>query len=303
MNLLTRLFGSLSPGKNRREGSKFETYDFSPERFECTMASFSGTGVCQDLFLNRYEERELLDMIEAVGLAGFLRQEGFTKPLIRIDRDPNNIHYLRLYHDRADPDRLLMDLRLSQILYTPGTKSARAIAPGGRFNVLAIEWISLQNPRRKFTAGRPRLPGQDRPGLGAVRFLGPLMEAMARDLLADAVLDVPEHFHAAVMYSKYFTCMDPAREGMIKGVLRDLGSHPLALLSWAFTDGAILDAATGQAVPFEPSEQILPITEKLIDHFASRDYRGRVEEEMNGKKYILEFDRMEERGITAARPR
>ncbi len=303
MSFLSRLFASLSREKKRREGSKFETYDFSPERFECTMASFSGAAVCQDLFLNRYEERELLDMIEAVGLAGFLRQEGFTKPLIRIDRDPNNIHYLKLYHDRADPERLLMDLRLSQIIYTPGTKSARAIAPGGRFNVLAIEWITLRNPRRQFTAGRPRLPGQDRPGLGGVRFLGPLVETIARDLVADAVLDVPEHFHAAVMYSKYFTYLDPAREGMVRGVLRDLGSHPLALLSRAFVEGAILDAATGKAVPFEPSEQILPIAEGLIDHFASRDYRGRVEKEMNGKKYILDVDRMEEKGITAARTR
>ncbi|MBP7738914.1 MAG: hypothetical protein KA369_23290 [Spirochaetes bacterium] len=295
MRLLSRLFRTLSGEKKHQDRSKFETYDFSPERFECTMASISGTGACQDLFLNRYDDRELADIMERTGLMGHLRTTGFTKPLLLIDRDPNNIHYLKVYDAKAGPDRLLVDLRLSQILYTPGTKGARAVAPGGRFNVLAIEWISLQDPRRKFTADRPRLPGQDRPGLGAVRFLGPLVETIGRDLMADAALDVPEHFHAAVMYSRKFTYMDPAREGMMRGVLRDLGSHTLAELSWAFVDGAILDAVTGKPVPFEPSEQILPVTEGLIRHFASRDYRDRVEEEMKKKKYILDYGRMKQR--------
>ena len=118
------------------------------------------------------------------------------------------------------------------------------------------------------------------------------MENFAHDLAASAVLDVPSHFHAAVMYSRRFRFTDPAHEGMMQGVMRDLGKHSLADLSWGFVTGTILDARTGEPVPYGPSEQILPIDKDLARYLASRTYRLAAKRAMNARHYAIDIDTM-----------
>ncbi len=295
INVLSRLAHSLSRAKGSREkpaGSRFEAYDFSSERFECTLSSFSGTEACHDLFLNRYGHGEILELLERIGLMDCLHESGFTRPLLLIDRNPGHIHYLKLFDRREAPERLLIELRLSEMIYTPDERHIKGIIPKQTYKAIAVEWLSLQNPRLEFNRERPRLPGQNYPGLGAVRHMATLLETFAGDLMADAVLDVPEKFHAAVMYSGKFMFMDPAREGMMRAVLRDLGSHPLADLSWGFVTGTIRDMKTKKPVSFGPSEQLLPAADSLARYFTSREYRKRVEDEMSRIHLVLDEERM-----------
>ena len=294
-NFISRLTRSLRRAKTYRylpAGSRFETYDFGEERFECTISSFSGTSACQDLFLNRYDHGEICEIVERIGLMEHLRGKGFPKPLVQVDRSPEQMHYLRIYQGRAAPGSLLVDLRLSQMIYTPEERLVRGIVRERQYKALAVEWLSLQNPRGRFTPEYPRLPGQNHPGLGAVRHISQLLELFARDLSADAVLDVPEQFHAAVMYSRKFSYMDPACEGMMRAVLRDLGSHPLADLSWGFITGTIAESKSGEPLAYRPSEQLLPMAESLGRYFDSREYRGRVRDETEKLRVVFDRDRM-----------
>lgn len=289
---LARFLRRKKPSRDQSAGSRFETYDFGEERFECTMSSFSGTDACQELFLNRYTQEEIFEMARGTGLIDYLRERGFPGPLVQIDRSPENMHYLRIYQGRAAPGSLLVDLRLSQMIYSPEERHVRGIIRERQYKALAVEWLSLQDPRGRFTPERPSLPGQTRPGLGAVRHIARLLERFARDLSADTVLDVPEQFHAAVMYSRTFSFMDPDREGMMRAVLRDLGSRPLADLSWGFVTGAITDRKTGEPVAYRPSEQLLPMAESLGRYFASREYRGRVRDAAEKLRVVFDRDRM-----------
>lgn len=293
--LISRLMRSLRrqhPSGDQPAGSRFETYDFGEERFECTISSFSGTGACHDLYLNRYDHGEISELLQRIGLLDFLRGKGISRPLVQIDRSPEHMHYLKIYQGRATPGRLLIDLRLSQMIYSPEERLVRGIIRERQYKALAVEWLTLQDPRGRFTPEHPRLPGQNRPGLGAVRHIAQLLELFARDLSADTVLDVPEQFHAAVMYSRKFSFMDPAREGMMRAVLRDLGSHPLADLSWGFVTGTIADRKTGEPVAYRPSEQLLPMAESLGRYFASREYRRRVSGVMEKLRVVFDRDRM-----------
>jgi hypothetical protein len=296
MKSLKKLFSAGPRPDISRRGkasrSKFERYEFSSVRFECVLSAMSHSGACEGLFLDTYSTEVIREIMIRIGLIEHLRDIGFTKPVMEIEKSNGGIHILKMYYGRPAPEHLLIEIRLSRIIYMPEELHVRGIIKDRRFNVIAIEWLCFQNPKLTFTSERPRLPGQTFPGLGGVQYITPLMEMFAGDLGVEAILDVPERFHAAVMYSHRFKFMDPEREGMMRAVLRDLGSHPLADLSWGFNTGTICDARTGEPVAYVPAEQILPISENLAQYFTSHEYRKRVDKAMSSKRYALDYDRM-----------
>jgi hypothetical protein len=296
MKLLTDMFHRFSrpggAGRKKTRGSKYERFDFSPGRFECTLSALSNAGACEGLFLNNYTSQHIREIMDRVGLTAHLRDAGFPRLSLETSRDEGEIHRLRVYSGSPSTARLVIEIRLSEIIFSPDERQLRGIIKERRFKVIAVEWLNFQNPRGSFTPERPRLPGQARPGLGAVRYIAPLMETFAGDLGADAILDVPEHFHSAVMYSRSFKYVDPEREGLMRAVLRDLESYPLADLSWGFVTGTILDAVTNRPLAHEPSEQVLPIAESLAHYFSSREYAHRVEKAMKNLSCRFDHDRM-----------
>jgi hypothetical protein len=290
-----RLFTILKRKFRKQTGSKFEQFEFTPERFECGLRSLSHAGTCDDLFLNRYSRGELMALVDRVGLTELCASKGYHDPFITVGKDDSQIHHFKLYDGKETPGRLLMELSLSELVYKPDPALTGGVIDQRRYNALAIEWLMMQSPRDRFTAERPRLPGQEHPGLGGVDCMARLMENLAGDLAASAVLDVPSHFHSAVMYSRRFHFTDPAQEGMMLGVLRDLGAHSLTDLSWAFATGNIYDAHTGGPVPYKPSEQILPVEEDLARYLTSRKYRQALERAMNARHYTIDIDKMKKK--------
>lgn len=283
---LSRLFAKKK--QPAASGSRFEGIDLGGGRFECTLSSVSNTGECADLFLDVYSPDDLRDILARAGIAGHLAGKGISDPFIETEKDEAGIHHLRVYRDRPSPKRLLIDLRLSRLVYAPEERLLSGIIQERRFNAIAIEWVCFQDPRASFTAERPRLPGQTYPGLGTVRFLAPLLLLFAQELGVDAILDVPERYHSAVMYSKNFMFIDPEREGMLRAAIRDLGEFPLAEVSRAFESGLVRDARTGAPIAYEPSVQILPYGKELTRYFSSKKYRARVKAAAQRSMLVLE---------------
>jgi hypothetical protein len=282
-------------------GSKFEHFDFGSARFECTFSSMSHAGECEDLFLNRYTKEEIMALLIWAGIIELCAAKGYVDPFVTVGKDDNGIHRFRLYDEKETPECLLMEVKLSELVYTPDPVMTGGVIKQQQYNTLAIEWLTLQSPREHFTAERPRLPGQDHPGLGGVDRIARLMETIAGEHTASAMLDVPSHFHAAVMYSRRFRFTDPVQEGMMQGVLRDLGTYSLSDLSWAFVTGNIYDAGTGAPVLYKPSEQILPIDEALTCYVTSREYRLAVDRAANERHYTVDLEKMRKKRKTIKR--
>jgi hypothetical protein len=80
--------------------------------------------------------------------------------------------------------------------------------------ITVIEWLAMQNPDASFTDDRPQLPGQTHPGLHVAKQLMQMVFELARKQGRDALLNFPEHFHNAWLYSRrglFF--LNPAFEG------------------------------------------------------------------------------------------
>ncbi len=246
----------------------------------------------EKLFLSMYAAEDLLSIMKKVGLYDHLRAKGFQDIKLEIDMDSESINYLKIYCDEKLPENQLLDLRLSESRYVPDKKFFEDKSSIVTYDMVMIEWLSLQNPRGTFSSERPQLPGQDKPGLGGLSYLMQMMYIVAEGVVKDGFLDVPDHMHGAVMYSRNFKFFNPAHEAILRAVLRDLKGYSLADLSWGMLTGTIIDKNTGQAQVYDPSEQIFPVSRRIKEYFNSKRYLRRFKEVYKTKKYVFDYDQM-----------
>jgi hypothetical protein len=174
------------------------------------------------------------------------------------------------------------------------------------FRMLIIHWLCLSDPDRPFSAKRPRLPGQDRPGLGLLPQSIALLRDLGRELSIDGVLDVPDHFHTAQIFARAFRFLEPEREGRFQAIVRDLKGVPLALASEAIELGCMIDADTGEPLPWEPAEQVLPIRGPLRKYLLSPEHRHLRDQAFSALHAGIDWDRyrgkIAERGAAGKYP-
>ncbi|MFZ5479625.1 MAG: histone deacetylase [Myxococcota bacterium] len=105
--------------------------------------------------------------------------------------------------------------------------------------VLFVHWLTLRDPRAPFRPTRPRLPGQEVPGLGLARETGELLARIADRLGLAGVAWRPMHFHTAYTARHDFVFADPVVEGRFRALVRDAGDRPLADVSRAVAEGRV----------------------------------------------------------------
>jgi len=129
--------------------------------------------------------------------------------------------------------------------------------------VLYIHWLSLRNPRVRFSERRPRLPGQEVPGLGLARETATMLARMAVRLNLGGVVFRPSHFHLAYSARHGFAFVDPDREGRFQALVRDLADRPLLEATQLVADGRIL--MNGQPYAWEADEMAYWLRESPAD--------------------------------------
>jgi len=111
-------------------------------------------------------------------------------------------------------------------------------------DALYVHWLSLRNPRAQFSDKRPRLPGQEVPGLGLSREIGTMLARMAIRLGLGGVVFRPAHYHTAYAARHEFQFVDPDRQGRFEALVRDLAGLPLIEATLAVAAGRVrLDGA------------------------------------------------------------
>lgn len=148
------------------------------------------------------------------GLLRHLRRLGYEDFSVKIDKTGGGDR-LRAYGEAAGQTHLLSE-----------TIMERASMEGR--DVLFINWLTLRHPLATFHKDRPRLPGQDMPGLGLAREAGELLWRIAKRLGLHGVAFRPAHFHIAYATRSRFRFVDAERQGRFLALLRDL--KPLGLL-------------------------------------------------------------------------
>lgn len=255
----------------------------------------------ENRLFGRFDGDWVLERLGAAGFLSALARRGFPRPLLAMDCGNPQDQRIFLYADEPRRERLLFETRLEIRSFHP----SKPLGPFTRddvFRMLVIHWLVLSDPDRGFDFRRPRLPGQQRPGLGLLGESLSLLSSIGRELLIDGVLDVPDHYHTALFYSRLMRFFDPRVEGRFQAMARDLAGVPLALASEAIREGALVDAATGEPVEWRAEEQILPTHGPLRRYFRSRAYEREREEAAQGLRVAVDWDLYRRKIALAASP-
>ncbi|HZZ85842.1 MAG TPA: histone deacetylase [Anaeromyxobacteraceae bacterium] len=199
------------------------------------------------LGLRPRRDRLLLGYYTRAGMEHALYRYGILDHLGRLGYD-----HFRVKFDGANPGerfRLFARSRGQEELLLEFVYERRRVA--GR-EVLYVHWASLRNPRAQFSDKRPRLPGQEVPGLGMAREAGEMTALMARRLGLAGVAFRPAWYHTAFGARHNFTFVDPLRQGRFEAMVRDLAGLPLRESTLAVADGRIL--MNGQPYAWEADE-------------------------------------------------
>jgi hypothetical protein len=268
-------------------GNIFRESDFKSDvLFSLGDISFDGHKDSQK-FLNRYSLDEMITILGKTGLYKHLDKLGFSKTKTDIHCDSEHIHYLKVYDVKKDQSHVIIDLRLSEGRFVPNDSTTS-------YDMFFIEWLQSQNPRSaEFSLERPQLPGQKRPGLGCLKYLTGMMQLVSNELTRDGFLDVPDHFHLAVIYSRNFKFFSPVEEGKMLAVLRDCDSSTLSDIAWGVITKSIINKKNDEVFKYIPSEEIFPISDRMREYFSSSSYTKKVKEILKATKYMLDASKMQ----------
>jgi hypothetical protein len=235
--------------------------------------------------LERFSEAEVFAALKDYGVMELLSQKGFTNPKLVIrSMDPfrQSVKLIDSKTSPEDEDHMLCELRVFDA-------HVKGLCPASgdtmEMNTLVVDWLVFQNPRAKFSPERPKLPGQKYPGLGIMR---PCMQAildLARQTGKEAVINIPEYYHNAVLYSKAFHFFSPFVEGRFRELQEFLRNLNLAEASHAVSSGKIWNETKGEVFVWKPHELVLGITDRVKNYFNSQDYEGPVKEGQDRSKF------------------
>jgi hypothetical protein len=245
----------------------------------------------EKLFLRNFTADDLFAIMKRVKLIAHLEAKGFNDLRVGIDVDDSYIHYLKLYFKNIDPDSILLDLRLSESRFVPDKKFFEDQSQHV-FDMIVIEWLSAQNPFHKFDGDKPQLPGQRKPGLGILNYCFDMMYIVAREIIKDGFLDIPDHMHGAIMYSKKFKFFNPTHEGILRAIMRDLSKYSLADISWGIITKTVVEEYKNEPQVYAPSEQIFYVSDRMRDYFHSKKYLSVYNKYYKRKHYRFEYEEM-----------
>lgn len=226
---------------------------------------FGVTGAARSRLLGYYTADGLEYALFRYGVLDQLRRLGYEGFRVELNADGTGDR-MRVYADAAasevmtPPPYLLVELVVERIQLA------------GR-PVLFIHWLSLTHPLAQFDAARPKLPGQEQPGLGLARESGEMLIRMAQRLSLEGVAFRPAWFHIAYAGRHQSSFVEPDRQGRFEALIRDLAALPLLEATQAVAQGRV--RLNGEPYTWEADHMVRWLTPFTSDEAAIRRERER----------------------------
>jgi hypothetical protein len=244
------------------------------------------------LFMGYYTHSGLIEVLDRYGITRLLKDKGFSDLHLHMQTDDPFRHVLQLYWGaERDPDRLLVEIVLHEGVVTPKVDHI-----SGLYNVVFIEWLCIQNPLDDFRQSKPRLPGQQRPGLGIAAEIAELLVIMAERLEKDGLVNIPRYYHTAWGARRIgFLFIDPETEGVMSALERDFRDHSLVEATWAIELGLV--HREGNSAPFlwSGEEQLLATSEGTKRYVGSKEYKSRCLQAKQSTRFAVDWKAYERR--------
>lgn len=219
------------------------------------------------LLLDYYTPLGVEYALEHYGFLAEIRELGFEDARVEVDPTDRSRQVIRIHARKDGKEHLLVELVLRlRDLRGPFGPSLR---------MLGVEWLLLQNPTAEFTLDRPRLPGQEHPGLGLAEEVLEMLVQVCRRLDLAGLVHRPAHYHVAYVGAATFRFLDPEVQGRFEAMREVLRDCDLPTASLWLDEGA-LRLGDGRPVAWETADYARPVGEALVRYFESPAYREAV---------------------------
>ena len=239
------------------------------------------------LFLGKYA----LSEVEAV-----LRKRNFYKeaqkrklwPLAyHLDNSEFPLQRFQIFYLKKDPENLIVDLKLRECSFRPKDKLKYDISPG-QYTFLFLEWLTLQNPLLDFSADRSPLPGQNHPGLNLGQKAMDVFVYLARLCKLDGILAYPAYFHNALLFSRRFYFLNPAKQAEVFAIRKSFPKVPFKDIAWIVHLECLRDK-NKHIYKWEAEEQVYPLNEALKTYLGSKKYKEDVKRIQKNLSFSIDW--------------
>ena len=241
------------------------------------------------LFMGFYTRSGLDEIFQRYGITKILKEKGFSDLHMHVATDNPFHHVAQLYSgDKCDPERLLIEIVLHEAVVTSKLDHVKGI-----HDIIFIEWLCLQNPMAEFETRRPRLPGQEKPGLGISAEIVELLIIMTERLGKDGLINVPRYYHTAHKgHDVGFRFFDPFAEGIFQALKTACHGHSLAEATWAVELELARQTAGSGPFLWPGEEQFSPTSEKAKRHFASQEYAQLSTKAKDSTRFEVDWEKL-----------
>lgn len=249
--------------------------DYLPENLELNLGDisteFSSVREGNKLFFGRFHKDEIKDILEESGMWTTLSRRGYVGCNLEINVQSFLDNRIYIKTNKGD---ILVHIRLKtdDFFFKKTNQSLKLIY---------IDWLLTQNINFGKTKTKGLFEGQEYPGLNLFKEITIFIKLLSIRMGAHGVYNIPEYFHDAVLFHKYFKFLDSSVEGEFQSLIKSFGRKNLRNLSDIIHSGKVLYKMTGEKYVWRHSEMIYSDLDYMVERIFDNSYLKEVEENSN----------------------
>jgi hypothetical protein len=240
------------------------------------------------LFLGKYSISEVSAVLKKRNFHKDAKKRGLWPIDFHMDTSEFPLQRFQIFYKEQKQENLIVDLKLREGTFKPKEKLS-SVVPLPRFNLLFLEWLTLQNPLMEFSGDLTPLPGQKHPGLNLGSKVLDLFIYLARLCHLDGLLAYPAYFHNAILFSRNFYFMNPEKQGEVMGIRKTFRRVPFKELAWVVYLECLREKGVG-TYKWEAEEQVYPLNRVLKAYLESKQYKKTVKQAMGKQQFEIDWE-------------
>lgn len=235
----------------------------------------------EDKIFGKYSHAQVFELMSWSGIFAELEQKGYLEHHLEVQilSEKDQRIFVKTPINQVEEILIHIRLKLSDFLFRlhPGAPQRK---------LLYIDWLLTKHPRSKKVRPDRLFPGQEMPGLGIFGQISDFITNLALGVGAKGAFNIPEYFHDAVLFHREFRFYDPVREGLFRGMIRDLRAQGAREISKALSEGRIFNQ-NNEVVTWTPGEMISILDPDLEETIWSKEYYTRVIRELKRVRFKM----------------
>lgn len=237
--------------------------------------------------LGYYSGRGIERALKRYGVFRDLERIGYPDVRVELQTIDNFRQRLLIYSDESRKIDPLMDMVIKREIL-PDLARLNPDIPRIGTQYILIEWLCLQDPNRASRDTQVPLPGQSYPGLGMGWKVLVILEFMAKRIGAAGLVNIPEYYHSARFFHRFFRFASPEAEGELLALDRDTFPRHVVDTSWAVLHGLV--TRNGSKFNWNGSPQILPLHPQIKAYFSSDKYIDKMAGSLRDIRFNLDTE-------------